>query len=236
MTQVEIFVWPKCDGLESSSGFCLKAIYACRVKKIPFTIRDVSFSAFPKWISRGKLPAAIVHGKKIQDSTHILSMIASEFGPGSLFPSDQQAKLECKVWEDWADEVLRWFVVYYRWANDEGWAHFFAEGFGKAPFPAKFYIKKVLRKQVIKSCFEFGIAHETEEKRRQMFDDYLQLFDLRLAKSSFFFGDNITAADIAIFAHLKIILNGNYGKFAPRIAEHKSLSQWTDRMWDLVKP
>lgn len=123
--------FPKIDRWPSVSPFCVKVHYALGLKGLAYETRDTlnARSASPT----GKLPALAIGGELVCDSSAIFRRLDRLAPAPALRPSPPAARALDHVLEDWADETLYPYVLYYRWAVDENAARTTAALFASAP-------------------------------------------------------------------------------------------------------
>ena len=103
------------------SPFCQKVAMALRFKGIEFSTVDYNGlqAAKAQGLSKvGKLPVLDINGQRIQDSTRIARYLDDAYPTlPRLYPADPARRVLAELWEDWADELLYWYEVYFR-VND----------------------------------------------------------------------------------------------------------------------
>lgn len=234
MAENLIYVWAGTDGLCTSSPFCLKAVNAAKYKKIPHKLKYVG-ARFPQWAKRGKLPVVDFNGRKIEDSTNILHAL-DEIAPDSkLYPDDPMLRADVFLLEDWADEALVQFGIYYRFLRNHNYDRFAKQAFGKAPRLIQLLIRRSLQGATRKFFDLHGMAHLSDQERAEIFDRHLWALEQRIQKNSFLVTHIPTAADFAIHAMLKVALASEIVELAPIIRQHKTLIDWMERMDKLVQ-
>jgi len=68
----------------------------------------------------GKVPALDIDGRLVCDSTDIAEAIEERHPEPPLFPSEPKQRAWNHVLEEWADESLYFYGLYYRWQDDAG--------------------------------------------------------------------------------------------------------------------
>jgi glutathione S-transferase len=94
-----------------ASPFCDKVRRACRYKKLPFVVQEVSLLGAAKYSSAKKLPVIDDDGARVEDSTQIIQYLEEKYPVPTLFPSDPVQLALCNVLEDWADESLYYYDI-----------------------------------------------------------------------------------------------------------------------------
>jgi len=68
----------------------------------------------------GKVPALDLDGRFLVDSTDIVHALEERAPEPALLPREPRARALCHVLEDWADESLYFFGLYYHWHEPAG--------------------------------------------------------------------------------------------------------------------
>src|SRR5512139_3384605 len=68
----------------------------------------------------GKVPALLVDGDLVVDSTDIALALDERHPSPPLLPADPVLRAQCVAYEEWADESLYFIGLYYRWKDAEG--------------------------------------------------------------------------------------------------------------------
>lgn len=235
MAENILYLWGPVDGLDSSSPFSLKVLYALRAKGVPHRKKYVGKN-LPSWITRGRCPAIELEGKQIQDSTPILHAIdeASSEGP-RLYPQEPALRAETMLLEDWADESLALFAVWYRWSEDKYWGKFLPQLFrGKPPIPVRLAFNLIFRKRVVRALKDQGLGDLPEQERQQKYADALWMLNERLRTRPFFVWLEPTAADFAIFPHLQTAMAGGITELSEKIEAQPRVMEWIKKMESLT--
>jgi glutathione S-transferase len=211
------------QGLESISGFCLKALLGAKAKGIEYDKHVVM--RIPGWVTTGKLPAAMIDDTPVLDSTNILKALDSlPSDKPNLYPIDAALNADVILLEDWADESLAWYLLAYRWKNPNNYAAFSEAAFGKAEWFARTFIPRMIRKKTLQKLKAQGLDALSEKELDANFRELCFALNQKLAGRSYFVGSHLTAADIAIYAQLKEIA---HTKLAPA---YNIMSEFTHLM------
>ncbi len=227
MSEVVLYQFPRAGRLESISPFCVKVQRALRYKRVDFRVENLVFKFRVRRANpRGRLPAADIAGQRVHDSSDIVRALERQFPERPLFPKDPLLQAEALILEDWADEVLYPYLLYWRWLiepPDPRKAFKFVPGFlrGLAVGIYKRFVRRRLRYQ--------GTGLKPVEVVRAELSRALQALETRLqaSASAFLLGTpEPTHADIAVFAQV----DGLYWKPLPAaralVASHPSLMAW----------
>ena len=99
------------------SPFCGKVRRILQLKGLAYEVVEyggLKALAAAKLSPVGKLPVLEYNGEKIQDSSAIARFLEACHPAPALFPADPAEAAQAHFLEDWADESLYWFEVYFR--------------------------------------------------------------------------------------------------------------------------
>jgi glutathione S-transferase len=228
---VLLYMWGPTDGLPSASPFCLKSLYALRFKKIPHRVKYVG-ARMPLWVRKGLLPVSEIGESRIEDSSDILRAIDELPSPVSrrLFPTDPVKRAEVLLLEDWADEALSAFSIYYRWVNDDNFHKFANQAFARAPLAMRKVMAPLIRSQAIKRIKSRSVGLNSEEERRAQFEESLEILETRLSRNPFLTGAEPNAADFSVFPHLQVPRAAQMPELAPLIEARPGIMTWMKTM------
>lgn len=150
----------------------------------------------------GKLPVVDFGGQRVQDSTRIARTLDERFPDPPLYPADAQQRALAELWEDWADEVLYWFEVYFRVNDADALAQAVAiSSEGRAAFerlPTKLTLKLMLR-QMLRGQ---GLGRMARADVEAEFGRHLDRIETLLTPAGWLVGESKTLADIAVGSQL----------------------------------
>lgn len=229
MIDVSFYIWPGMPDLPSISPYCIKVILAAKARDLTYDVHHVM--RMPKWVTTGKLPAAMIGHKPIMDSTNIMK--ALDGLPSTkplLYPLEPALKSEVVLLEDWADEVLIWYLLAYRWQDKDNYNRFKQEAFNKLPWLPRTLVPLMIRRTAVKRLKGQGIGLLTPMQRDANFTHLCLALDHKLIGRSYFVGSNLTAADIAIYAQLKQIIHTKLNPAYEIISGYTNLKAFMERL------
>ena len=103
------------------SPFCTKVRAILDHKGLPFEICNYNGLLARKAAALtpvGKLPVLDYDGERIGDSSTIASVLDERHPDPPLMPDDPAARVQARVWEDWGDESLYWYLMALRWSDE----------------------------------------------------------------------------------------------------------------------
>ncbi len=219
--------FPKIEGWPSISPFCVKVHYALGLKGLAFEARDTlnSKAASPT----GKLPALAIDGELVCDSSAIFRRLDRLAPAPALEPAAPAARALDHVLEDWADETLYGYAIYYRWAVDENAARTAAALFANAPGPLRAIGPLVARRQLRAKVKSLGLAKPRSEVDDD-FERHLVALEGLTAGAPFVTGEAIAGADLAIAAQVQALRVGLTPDAERLIDRHPRAVAWLDRV------
>lgn len=214
------------------SPFCQKVARALRHKGLGFETVNYNglLGAKAARLSKvGKLPVLDIDGQRIQDSTCIARYL-DEHRPGpSLYPADPQQRALVELWEDWSDELLYWFEVWFRLKDPEALdeaARLSSEGRRSVErLPTKLLLKAGLSLQL----FSQGLGRMSRENVEAEFLRHLDRIETVLAASDWLVGEARTIADIAVGSQL-LEVQRTSTRMRPELSKRPRLAAWLERM------
>src|SRR5687768_13379899 len=98
---------------------CGKVHMALALKGLAYEVRNVENPWQAKrYNPRGRVPALTCEGETVVDSSDIVAWLDRRFPEPRLFPVAPGERAMAKIWEDWADEVLYFYLLGVRWCID----------------------------------------------------------------------------------------------------------------------
>ena len=221
----DLYTWDFCPySLKTKLALEYKLIYYKELEYIVSQIFPYSFSVLKRMKAKtgySSVPQLKFNYKQgveetwINDSTKILKFLDSLFPEQSLFFSyDLSLNLEISLWEDWIDEAFKlpYFRLLYLNKNNllkanQAWTK------DQDSVVNKIYLE-MFKKSRINDCLGL-IPSEKQalnEAQRRFDEDLLPLVCDRLesmnqAGYKFLLGNNLSAADLSLYAFLKSLLS-----------------------------
>jgi len=212
------------------SPFCGKVRKVLDAKGLEY--RKVDYNGLralrAKRLSRlGKLPV-LEHGTEtVVDSSAIARFLEDRYPQPRLIPLDPRERHLCHFMEDWADEVLHWFEVYFR-VHDPQAAREVAEistqgrpAWERPVLQAGFKLRYLPRLRAQ------GIDKQERAEVEAAFVAHLDHVDGLLEGRDWLVSDERCLADIAVAAQLDEIERTS--PFRREIRYRERLSAWLDR-------
>lgn len=228
MPEITLYQFAGLEGLESGSPFCIKVHRALCAKGLEYTVQNVASPGEMKRINPGKskVPVLEYDGEMTVDSTRIIEVLEERHPDPPLLPADAGARARVRLLEDWADEALYWFPVYLRWTDDTNYQVLYRTFFSKMPIPIRWFVPGIVRKGVIKQVRSQGLGLEDQATVLEALEGHCQMLEALLVDSEYLTGDEITAADLAVFGPMAALRAEITPQGREVIGRHERLLQY----------
>ncbi|HEY9727474.1 MAG TPA: glutathione S-transferase family protein [Chroococcales cyanobacterium] len=213
------------------SPFCRKVRKILQYKQLDYTTHNYNGLLALK-VSRlskaGKLPVLEYGGEWIQDSSDIAEFLDQRHPQPALFPSDLQQQAQALLWEDWADESLYWYEVYFRFMDRRALQLTIPILCANRPPFEKWIIGRlapIIYQQQLRAQ---GLGRLSRDRVEAKFFQHLDRIEAVLSQQPWLASHELTIADIAVAAQLEEILRTSDLK--NRILAYPKLANWLTRM------
>lgn len=214
------------------SPFCQKVAKALQHKGLTYSTIDYNgvTAAKAQILTKvGKLPVLDIGGERIQDSTKIVRYLDEQYpNLPLLYPSDPQQKAVVELWEDWSDELLYWYEVYFR-VNDpvalEQAVVLLASG---RPRYEKIFAKPLMKFMLKVQLYMQGLGKMAAIDIITEFERHLDRIEGTLANSGWLVGAEKTVADIAVATQLAEIVRTSES-MQTTILDRSNIRAWLEK-------
>jgi glutathione S-transferase len=222
---------PNVPGLESYSPFCVKVHRALKTLGLFYTREHgMKPSSFSSINPQKQVPVLLMDGEPVADSTRILERL-ERLGIGTLLPADPAKRGEAYLWEDYGDGVLTSFVSAARFADPENWPRVRKEFFAKVPWLVRLFLPTVVRRKFVRRLIERDIWRAGRQACWLRFQATLNALEARAPEIGMWLGgEQVTTADISLFAPLHVLRNHLTPWQAEQIARRPRLAAYLDRV------
>lgn len=207
-------------GLERGGTFsppCAKVQMALRFKGLEFEIKNLhSPMEAKRYNPRGRVPVLLIGEERVVDSTDILTELDRRWPDPPLLPDDPEARVQAKILEDWADEVLYFYGLYYRWLIPENFERMRTKVLSRQPIPIRWVLPTIAIREVRKRARGQGVGLKDEATVRREIEECLDAIETLLARSAALVGDRISRADLAVAA---VVDQWMFEALTPQLAE-----------------
>lgn len=187
------------------SPFCGKVRRVLRFKGLDFEVVDYN-GLLARQVKRltgpGKLPVLEDDGELIADSTAIADHLERRHPEPSLWPRADADRHLAHVFEDWADESLYWFEVYFRFADPvaaERAAEYLCQG---RPAWEKRVLRIAATRMYRRKLDAQGIGRYPRAEVERRFFAHLDHLEGRLAQRHHLAGPTASIADLAVASQI----------------------------------
>ncbi len=218
------------------SPFVDKVQRALRLKKIEYEIVGPKGPGdIKRWNPQTrKMPVLELNGERIIDSSIILDRLERDFPEPPLLSRNPATRASQRLLEDWSDESLYWHVMALRWSdkNASASAKQISQG---APALVRPLLARFLTRQLGGMTRAQGMgrlpADVVLKELGERLDDLVSL----LGDRPYFFGDQLSRADLAVCSMFNTGLSGPSPEFNQLLSERPALAQHLERVREATK-
>lgn len=226
-------------GLQRGGTFsppCAKAQMALRFKGLEFEVKNLSSPMEAKrYNPRGRVPVLLIGDERIVDSTDILTELDRRYPDPPLLPATADARARAKVLEDWADEVLYFYGLYYRWLVPENFQRMREKVLSRQSPPLRWVLPTIAIREVRRRARGQGVGLKDEQTVRRELEECLDVLEVLLGASPFLVGDRISRADLAVAAVLdQWMFEALTPQLAASIRGRSRIPSWLDRIHEVA--
>ena len=212
------------------SPFCGKVRKILKLKGIPYTTvnyNGLKAAKAAKLSPAGKLPVLDYDGERIQDSSAIALFIEQKHPAKSLYPENQVEKARARIWEDWADESLYWYEVYFRFMDPIVLPRVLALLCEGRPAWERIVFSFVAKREITGKLRAQGIGRLSRERVEGNFFGHLNAISTVLGERMWIVGDHISMADIAVAAQIDEVIRTS--PLRDHVLAYPNLAAWLAR-------
>lgn len=178
----------------------------------------------------GKLPVLDIDGRRMSDSTVIAGFLNDMRPAPALYPSDTRDAALARMIEDWADESLFYYEVYFRTQYAPALSAAAALLCAGRPAWERLILIPILKKRMRAKLREHGFAGLSREHIEASFLRHLDDLEAILAAGDWLVGTALSIADIAVSSQIDEMVRTSH--LASRIRGLPNVSRWLDRLAD----
>ncbi len=187
-------------GLPDASPFVLKIDAFLRLAGIPF--ESVPGVGNVRKAPKGKLPFITDDGEVISDSTFIIEHLQKKHNINLDQHLDDTQRAIAFLLRATLEEKIYWCSLYYRWADDAGWAQTKEAFFGELPLVAKSFVPLLVRRSLRKALHEQGTGRHSPGEILNITRECLQSISAIVGDGPFLFGDTPCTTDATLYGFL----------------------------------
>lgn len=216
------------------SPFVEKVARALQMKGVGFALVPPRLPTdFRRWNPQtGKMPVLDADGVRLFDSTLIVRRLDVLVPAPPLVDADAAVAARQRFLEDWSDESLYWYGMALRWSPANS-AATVAQVAGEMGVPRVLHpvLRPLLQRMIGAQAIAQGLGRLPltillDELARRL--DELRVW---LGDRPFFFADQPSVADLAIFAQLRMLRTGP----TPQAAELQAERDWLEAYYRRVE-
>ena len=178
----------------------------------------------------GKLPALEHNGNIVADSTDAAHYIEAQFPHPALIPQAPTLRGQVHVLEDWADESLYFYEMHLRFTTPGNKERNIPRMVEHESGFLRWLLPKVVPGGIAKITANQGIGRKSSEQLLIDVRRHVQAVDDLLTGSDWLVGDQITLADLAVFAMFQALQDADMA--AAMIAQFPRVVAWMERIED----
>lgn len=220
----------KLERWQSFSPFVLQVHRALTFAKLPFTKCMADMRKLKELNPVGQLPVLLLGEEKLADSTLIMhrieQMVPAVFSRGL----DARGIAEAWLWEEFSDTALYPHVLMTRWLDERGWKVVREAFFGGLPAPLRAVVAPMIRRDVLAKLKHRDFTRADLDVRASRLQRILDALEARAPSAGFWVGDQVSAADLGLFAHLHSLRLPLTPWQAEEVAKRTRLSAYLDRV------
>ncbi len=185
------------------SPFCTKVRRALHFKGLEYTTEEMTprriLTELGRLNRRKKLPCIRHEDRVVCDSTDIIEYLQELQPEPSLVPETPEARALDRIFEDWGDEVLYFFEMYFRFKVDANWPGAWAMLAGKWAGWERLMARPMVRRQIVARVDAQGLGGKPYEVVCKEYRSSLQsLEDLLSDGRRFLTGEQLGAGDLSV--------------------------------------
>lgn len=213
------------------SPFVEKVRRALTHKKVEYELVEIrSPGDLKRWNPQTrKMPVLELDGERIIDSTLICDRLDVLFPEPPLLSQEPATRALQRLLEDWCDESLYWYLMALRWSQKNAPATAVQITSG-LPGLLRPLARRMLTRQIGGMARAQGMGRLPAEvvvgELGERLDDLLAL----LGERPFFFADEVSRADLALYGMLQMGLSGPTPEVNQLVNERPGLAPYLERV------
>lgn len=213
------------------SPFVEKVARGLMIKRLSFrVVEPASPLDFARWnpVTK-KIPVLEIDGEKIWDSTRILRRLDELRAQPALLSDDPATAARQRLLEDWADESLYWYAMAIRWSSANAATTAAQLSASLTPL-LRPLAQFVLPWQIGGTTKAQGLGRFPQAELAVEFRSLLDDLVLQLGDRRFFFSDQPSRADLALYGQFAFLRTEASPEAAAELEERPALLQFMQRL------
>lgn len=212
------------------SPFCNKVRRCLTWKGLSFEVIDYNglrAREAAKLSRVGTLPVLDYDGERIVDSSAIALRLERLHPTPALFPADPAERARSHFWENWAEQSLYFFEIYFRMLDPVAREKALDLLCAGRPGYERALVRIVLAQRYPKKLRAQGLGRLERGDVERIFFEHVSALDALLAKEPWLAGSNPSIADISVVAQLDEVIRTS--ELGPKIRAHAAVASFLDR-------
>lgn len=216
-------------GLPDPSPFVCKAEILLKMAKLPYTLDT---SAALRKAPKGKIPFIADEGVLIPDSSLIRLYLEKKYKVNfDAHVVDDPTRAAAYLAEKYCEDNLYFYILHYRWSDDDRFNHGPRRFFGVVPRPIRPFIIRKVRGDVRKMLHGQGTSRHSDAELMELMQLGLKALSGLLGDRTYFGGAEPCGADASIASMLWGLRCGHFkGSYATALDNHPNLVSYCARM------
>jgi len=185
---------------------------------------------FKRWNPQtGKMPVLEIDGERIIDSTLICDRLETLYPEPPLLSKSPAPRASQRLLEDWCDESLYWYLMALRWTkkNTPATARQITAGL---PALLRPIARRSLTRSISATVRGQGLGRLPDEVIVREFGERLDDLCTLLGERPFFFANELSRADLALYGMLSSGMSGPTPEINRLVGERPALVQHIERV------
>ena len=191
------------------SPYCDKVRRALHLKGLDYEKREwppSELAGLGKINRIRKLPVLDHDGTLVPDSSDIVRYLDARFPDPLLVPEEPEARAKVTILEDWADESLYYYALYFRWVIPKNAKQFARRLVASETNPVlRAVLQSVVPRTIAGQAKRQGLGKKDQATIERELGTLLEALDGWLGDDDWLVGDEPTLADVAVAAQLSAI-------------------------------
>jgi glutathione S-transferase len=236
MARIKLIQYPGASARGTFSPPCGKVQMGLVVKGLDFEVHNAhSPMEARRFNPRGRVPALLIDGETIVDSTDILTALDARFPDPPLTPAEPLDRARAKLLEDWADEVLYFYMAWLRWGIDANFERMRDFRLSRLPWPQRWIVPGIARRIARSRCRGQGVGLKSEEVVQRELVECLDALEALLGSRNYLVGDRLTRADLSVAAVIDQLDESRLTpSAAAEVRRRPGIVAWLDRVHEVA--
>lgn len=226
-----------------ASPYCDKVRRMLHLKRRPYEVREIPPGDTLGRLRRlnpvgrepgGRVPVLEDGELTLSGSTAIARHLDARFPDPPLFPEEARDAALCALLEDWADESLNFYELFFRFGLPENASEWSRRTSEADPPLLREATRRTLSSVMRRTLRSQGLGQRPPEEVVGEFARLLGALAGLLGERDWLVGERLSLADIAVYAQISGACDTGEGSAI--LADHRTLMRWMERVNALTLP